>query len=162
MTELKRPLALIIQHVLPKFQKDGDDNCVFDPKEYIPAILSWIESTQPNVVIMTTERSTDDVYPKLNEIATNVVEWCWEHDDLASDEEMAVRLGVSSENLVSHYIGGHEFFSKLYPWMHDLREHDVILMGGFVGECVKALDEGLEQLGIDSTPLSEYLYPRRC
>ena len=93
--------ALIIQHVLPKFQQSNDGRCYFNPDEYIPAILWWINEFHPGKVIVTKEFPHDELYPELEEVAHQVVEWKWYHElDGITEREIAGRLGVPEKEIV--------------------------------------------------------------
>ncbi len=162
--------ALIIQHVLPKFQLSVDGRGQFNPNEYIPKIRNWIVNCCPEKVIVTKELSDDLLYPEFEHIG-EVQEWKWEpldYNDQISD--MANKLGVSEENLVISWAHSEAYCSIIYEWMEELDGHDVIVMGGFKEECLQGPLDGLKHLNTRDTNTLNImyeshkglLYPRNC
>lgn len=156
--------VLIVQHVLPKFERrDSDGTRNFSPEEYLPAILSWIERNRPDEVIMTLQEPGDETYPSIAKEASQIREWKWIQDHDATDEEAAERLGGEVRDVHRSFALGDEHFSIIYPWMRGLVGSRVLIMGGYREECVFGLNKALEDLD-DMTfwpeVLDSLLYPR--
>lgn len=151
--------GLIIHHVLPKFRLDDDHIENFDPKTYIPAILSWIERFQPEPVIMTKCEDSDDIYPELAEVCGQVELWSWITDDDADEEEIANRWTVPVDDVHRTYALGREHFSLLRPWMRDLLGDRVMVVGGDRDECIFGLCDAFDKLGIEHEVHCDLVFP---
>ncbi len=158
--DVEQQMTVIIHHVLPKYQSSGLQTN-FDPAQYIPAILAYIERWKPLTVIVTQEDSNDELYEELRTKATFTAIWRWHHFfDSVRDNEIADQLGVYQSDLVETYVNNTRFMSVIQPWMKNLEKENVIVLGGFRTECVEGLTDGLCQLEVDYHCHSDLMYPR--
>lgn len=152
--------TLIIQHVLPQFATRKDGTTVFDPDEYIPAIQEWIERCSPEKVIMTVQAWGDKVYPELGDAATQAAIWKWEDAFCRTTDAVAREWDLPEEDVVCTESGGEMYYSRIYPWLKELANDNIIVMGGFRDECLRGLCDALDQLEVDYDLHRDRLYPR--
>jgi hypothetical protein len=146
--------AMVIQHVLPKFQIRENGAVAFEPEPFIQKIKDWSECLRPERIIVTYQNQEDVIYPELRSIATEIAEWNWKDFADPQDHFAEEYFKVPSDDLV----WTDEFCSILYPWMKSLDGHYVIIVGGYRNECVRGISDGFDKLEIENEIADGYTY----
>jgi hypothetical protein len=138
----------IIHHIEPMWSNS------FDEYDLMESIIDHFENNQYDLVIMTTLEGCGS-YDWLRPYYDREEAWSYTWDDPEYDPEWYSDCGININDIIP--ATGHEW-AYVYPWIKDLNECDISLMGGHRNECLQDLIDTLEHLEYDYNLINECIY----
>ena len=141
--------VLVLHHIEPMWE------ACFDRDDLLKKVRKYIrKGNYDRVILATLEGDRSSVYPELEGLYTELVDWsyAWESDPETSAEQFGMPVEDFIEVSSPHQV------AYLYPWIKELKGHEVAVCGGHRWECLLDLTETLDHLGIPYTKIEKCIY----
>ena len=148
-TANRKPRVLILHHIEPMWE------ACFNREDFLKTVVTHIRRARYDKVILATlEGCQDSVYPELEGLYTELVDWSYAWED--SPETSAEQFDMPVEDFIE--VSSPHQVAYLYPWIKDLKHYQVSVCGGHRWECLLDLEESLQHLNIDYRRIERCIY----